>query len=224
MKALLTSLVVILLGLVFWVRHVSVRPTEAHREIIAGLKEELEESEIERDKLVTELAQLKAALKQPHASTQHDGGGFTELPSSAPAALPASDSGSASTTLEKRLQELSDIYHRNHAGILKRKAGFEAALDAGRAKREAILAAPMTFSEQTTITDIEGNVTGMRGVRTSNADRERALAKRNDTIKEIDIEIKSMLAQIAGTEAEIKRLDELYQNAIAKAKAEFGSR
>jgi archaellum component FlaC len=81
----------------------------------------------------------------------------------------------------------------------------------------------MSFSEQTATTDLEGNVTWMRGVRTSNADRDRAIAKRDDQISRIDAEIKDLSTRIAGADAEIKRLDELYKNAIAKATAEMGT-
>src|SRR5690606_5437710 len=60
MKAALSFLVVALVGLVLWVRHTSTRPTEAHRAIIAGLKEELAAAAREQAALRSELSQAKA--------------------------------------------------------------------------------------------------------------------------------------------------------------------
>jgi uncharacterized protein YlxW (UPF0749 family) len=222
MKAFLVLLVILLAGLMFAVWHFATRPTEAHRAIIAGLKEELEDSESERDRLVTELSQAKAALERLRGGTTDPASAFDD-PARSAVAVPATPAPVVSaTTPNGRLRQLSDIYHRNHAELVEKKAGFEASLESSRAKRKTILEAPMSFSEQTTTTDIEGNVTGMRGVRTSNADRERAVAKRDDEIAKIDVEIKSLSTQVAGVDAEIKRLDELYRNAVAKAKTEMG--
>jgi hypothetical protein len=221
MKAFLVLLVMILTGLVFAVWHFSTRPTEAHRAIIAGLKEELEDSESERARLATELAQAKAALERSRGRAPNSAGAFDNpTPSEVPTPVTPVTVVPA-TTVDGRLRQLSDIYHRNHAELLKKKAGYEASLESSRAKRTALANAPMSFSEQTTTTDIEGNVTGMRGVRTSNADRDRAVAKRDDQIAQIDVEIKGISTQIAGVDAEMKRLDELYKNAVAKAKGEL---
>jgi hypothetical protein len=223
MKAFLVLLVIILTGLVLAVWHFATRPTEAHRAIIAGLKEELEGSESERDRLITELSQAKAALGRLRGGTTDSASAFDETTSSVGVAPATPGPVVPATTLDGRLRQLSDIHHRNRAELLKKKAGLEASLESSRAKRKTVLDSPMSFSEQTTTTDIEGNVTGMRGVRTSNADRERAVAKRDDEIAKIDVEIKSLSTQVAGVDAELKRLDELYQNAVAKAKAGMGA-
>lgn len=230
MKTFFVVVVLILTGLVFWVRHVSVRPTEAHREIIAGLKEELEDSRVERDQLAVELSKVKAALERARATSTAV---FDETTSPASAAAPdsviAMTGGEATsapvpaTTLEARLAQLGEIYHRNHSALLEEKAALEATLESVRAKRKLLVDTPMKFSEQTTVTDVEGNVTGLRGVRTSNADRQRAFAKRDDQIAQMDVEIKELVGSIVRSEGGIKRLDEFYQNAIAKAKAEMAA-
>jgi len=231
MKAFFVIVVVILTGLVFWVRYISVRPTEAHREIIAGLKEELEDSRIERDQLVAELSKTKAALERARAAAST--AVFDEAASPASGAAPVSVSavtgGEATsapvpaTTLEARLTQLGEIYHRNHSALLEEKATLEASLESVRARRELLVDTPMKFSEQTVVTDEEGNITGLRGVRTSDADRQRAFANRDDRLALMDAEIKELVSSIVRSEAGIKRLDELYQNAIAKAKAEMAA-
>lgn len=231
MKAFFVIVVLILTGLVFWVRYISVRPTEAHREIIAGLKEELEDSRVERDQLVAELSKTKASLERARAAAST--AVFDEAPLSASGAAPVSvsavtagDATSAPvppTTLEARLTQLGGIYHRNHSALLEEKATLEASLESVRAKRKLLVDTPMKFSEQTVVTDEEGNITGLRGVRTSDADRQRAFAKRDDRLALMDAEIKELVASIVRSEAGIKRLDELYQNAIAKAKAEMAA-
>lgn len=175
-------LVILRAGLMFAVWHSATRPTEARRAIIAGLEEELEGSEFERDRLVTELSQANAALKRLRGGTTDSASAFDDPVRSAVAAPATPAPVVFATTPDGRLRQLSDIYHRNHAELL-RKTGFEASLVSNRAKRKTILEAPMSFSEQTTTTDIEGNVTGMRGVRTSNADRERAVAERDQTTR-----------------------------------------
>lgn len=230
MKGFLVFLVIILIGLVFWVRHVSVRPTEAHREIIAGLKEELKQSELEHDRLVAELAQVKAALKAKVDPAERPVSPSFESISGSTAPAPRASQASVSPItapagdLQGRLRQLGDIYHANHAELLKKMAAQESTQDVLRAKRISVTDRPMNFSELSTVTDAEGNITSIRGVRTSDADRTRAIAKRDEEIAQIDAEIKKIAVDLAGTEAEIKRLDELYQNAIAKAKAEFGGR
>lgn len=231
MKTFLAIVVLILTGLVFWVRYVSVRPTEAHREIIAGLKEELEDSRAERDQLVVELSKTKAALERARAAAPT--AVFDEPTSPASGAAPdsvnaATGGGAASapvpaTTLEARLTQLGEIYHRNHSALLEEKATLEASLESVRAKRKLLVDTPMKFSEQTIVTDPDGNITGFRGVRTSDADRQRAFAKRDDRLALMDGEIKELVSSIVRSEAGIKRLDELYQNAVAKAKAEMAA-
>jgi septal ring factor EnvC (AmiA/AmiB activator) len=223
MKSFLVLLVIVLTGLVFAVWHFSTRPTEAHRAIIAGLKEELKDSESERDRLVSELAQAKAALERLSGAPPASIGAFDE-PTPPVVLAPVTPGPSVpASALDGRLRELSDIYHRNHAELLKKKAGYEASLESSRERRKVDVEAPMSFSEQTETTDTEGNVTGMRGVRTSTADRERTIAKRDDQIAQIDAEIKKLSTQIAGVDAEMKRLDEFYKNAVAKAKGELSN-
>lgn len=229
MKVFLGLLVVILTGLVFWVRHVSVRPSEAHRGIIAGLKEELADSESERDRLVAELAAAKAEI-------QRLGAGRVSTPAAFPdAAAPALPSGTAATpaapaappagatTLDERLRQLAEIHHRNHSGLVQQKATQQASLESLVKDRKLLADTPFNFSEQTTVTDTEGNVTGVRGVRTSSADRDRAYAKRSEQLAEMDAEIKELTARIAATEAEIRRIDLLYENAVTKARSDFGA-
>jgi len=223
MKAFLMILVIILTGLVFAVRHYSTRPTEAHRAVIAELMEDLEGSEFERDRLAAELARAKAALERFGGAPAYSGSADREPAPSVAVEPSGAATPVASTSSDERLRQLSEIYHRNHSELLKKKADREASMDSSRAKRTAVLEAPMSFSEQSQSTDIEGNVTGMRGVRTSNADRARAIAKRDDQIALIDAEIKTLSTQIAGVDAEMKRLDELYKNAIAKAKGEMAA-
>lgn len=237
MKVFLGMLVVILTGLVFWVRHVSVRPSEAHRGIIAGLKEELADSESERDRLVAELAAAKAEIQRLGAGRASTPAAFpdaaapvTAAPSSAafpsgtaasPAAPAAPPAGAA--TLDERLRQLAEIHHRNHSGLVQEKATRQASLESLVKDRKLLADSPFNFSEQTTVTDTEGNVTGVRGVRTSSADRDRAYARRSEQLAEMDVEIKELTARIAATEAEIRRLDLLYENAVATARSDFGA-
>ncbi len=229
MKVFLGLLVVILTGLVFWVRHVSVRPSEAHRGIIAGLKEELADSESERDRLVAELAAAKAEIQRlgagrastPAAFPDAAAPAFPSGPAATPAAPAAPPAGAA--TLDERLRQLAEIHHRNHSGLVQERATRQASLESLEKDRKLLADTPFNFSEQTTVTDTEGNVTGVRGVRTSSADRDRAKARRSEQLAEMDVEIKELTARIAATEAEIRRLDLLYENAVAKARSDFGA-
>jgi chromosome segregation ATPase len=79
------------------------------------------------------------------------------------------------------------------------------------------------FSEQSTVVDLDGNVTGNRGVRTSMADRARATAKLAEQVAEVDREIAGKQLEINKLVGEMETLRQNYSKAIARAQEEFSA-
>lgn len=247
MKIVLSIVIVLLLGLCGWVRYTSTRPTEAHRSIISGLKVELKESRAEFDAANEALATAKSEnenLRRRVASLETaavarsfpgEGNSGTAPPAAASSAAPSpsqsiapSPSRSAAPpptggwTIETRLSELQMTFDSHRHGIESRKNLLEDDLAALRAKRKAVENTEFYFSEQTPRVDLDGNVTGNRGVRTSSADRDRAKGKVADQAAEVDLEIARKQTEIAKTVREMESLRENYSKALVRIREEFG--
>jgi predicted nucleic acid-binding Zn-ribbon protein len=238
MKIFLSLVIVLLLGLCGWVRYTSTRPTEAHRSVISGLKAELKESRAEFDaanealgvarseieNLKRRLASLETAAVE--RSFPVEGNAAAVSPAVAPAA-PSSSPAVALTpaggwTLEARLSALQATFDTHRLSIENRKSLLESDLAALRAKRKSVENTELHFSEQTNRVDLDGNVIGNRGVRTSSADRDRAKAKVADQVAEVDLQIARKQTEINRVISEMDALRENYSKALVRAKEEFG--
>lgn len=223
MKRLLALLVVVLVGLVFWVRHVSVRPSEAHRAIIAGLKEELAAAEREKALLASELARTKEELAasgrrpSPTADAAPFDSSSPAPAAAAPSAPPATAPESVSEAGAARFAQLRDIYDRNLRALEVEREKAALTLRTAQERREHLRRNPPSFSEQRQAMDIDGNVIGNRGVRTSDADRNRMMELHREEVERLVgsiVESERILKEIQARKA---RLDEQYRRAVAKA-------
>lgn len=238
MKLFLGIIIVLLLGLCGWIRFTSTRPTETHRKIIAGLKTELKEAQAEFDTARGELAVAKGeieSLKRRYAALESRevarhfppasdspaavGGGGSELVPGPKAPLPSSKH----EDLMSRLSELKATYDSHRLSIENRKDLLEVDLAALHSKRRAVANTELHFSEQSTVVDLDGNVTGNRGVRTSMADRARATAKLAEQVAEVDREIAGKQLEINKLVGEMETLRQNYSKAIARAQEEFSA-
>lgn len=238
MKIVLSIVIVLLLGLSGWIRYTSTRPTEAHRSVISGLKDELKESRAEFDAANEALATAKSEIENlkrrvaslETAAVARSFSGESNSGTAAPAvpsgARPSSSRSVAPTptgggTLNARLSELQATFDAHRLGIENRKNLLESDLAALRAKRKAVENTEFNFSEQTTRVDLDGFVIGNRGVRTSSADRDRAQAKVADQVAEVDVEIARKQTEINRVIAEMDSLRENYSKALVRANEEF---
>lgn len=239
MKLFLSLVIVALLGLCAWVRFTSTRPSEVHRAIIAGLKDELEQSRAAIDASTEALIAAKGELENmrrrlasleteavarsfPPQSGQDQGASTGARPVTAPLVGPTAAPAQGGT-LESRLSELEATLNTHRAVIEDRKSGLDRELAALQAKRKSVQNTELHFSEQTARVDVEGNFLGNRGVRTSSADRDRAKAKIADQVAEVDREIAGKQTGIDKALRELESLRESYSRAVARAKQEFGA-
>lgn len=233
MKIFLSLVIVLLLGLCGWVRYTSTRPTEAHRSVISGLKAELKESRAEFDaanealgvarseieNLKRRLASLETAAVErsfPGEGNAAAGSPAVASPDPSVAATPA-----GGWTLETRLSALRATFDSHRLAIENRKSLLESDLSALRAKRKSVENTELHFSEQSARVDVDGIVTGNRGVRTSAADRDRAKAKVADQVAEVDIEIARKQSEISSAISEMEALRDNYSKALVRAQEEF---
>lgn len=241
MKIFLSLVIVLLLGLCGWVRYTSTRPTEAHRTVISGLKAELKESRAEFDaanealgvarseieNLKRRMASLEtAAVERSFPGEGNAAAGSPAVASPDPPSSPSSSPSVAATpaggwTLETRLSALRATFDSHRLAIENRKSLLESDLSTLRAKRRSVENTELHFSEQTTRVDLDGNVTGNRGVRTSAADRDRAKAKVADQVAEVDIEIERKQSEISRAVSEMEALRNNYSKALVRAQEEF---
>jgi hypothetical protein len=238
MKRFLGIIIVLLLGLCGWIRFTSTRPTETHRKIIAGLKTELKEAQAEFDTAREELAVAKGeieSLKRRYAALESNevarhfppasdspavvGEGGPEEAPDPKAPFPSSKH----EDLISRLSALKATYDSHRLSIENRKDLLEVDLAALHSKRNAVAKTELHFSEQSAVVDLDGNVTGNRGVRTSMADRARATAKLAEQVAEVDREIAGKQLEINKLVGEMETLRQNYSKAIARAQEEFSA-
>ncbi len=212
MKAFLTFIIVLLLGLTGWIWHFKTRPTEEHRAIIAGLEAELNEAVKERNRLHGELVQVKAEL------ARKDGEGE---------AAPGTDASPTVQTRppdQQRLEELKAIHDRNVAEIEKERVEAERVLAEAKEQHKKAAEAKPEFSEHrsTTATNPDGTISfsGNRGIRTSKADRERLLKGHQEQLDRLAALVEAASAKIAAINERRKLLDQQYRNAVLKAQTE----
>jgi len=215
MRAFLVFVILVLLGLLGATWYFKTRPTEAHRQIIAELKEDLDEAHEEQSRLREELVRAKAELDRH--------GGVPEK--FAPATPAASNSGrpAAQGPLDQRLAELKAIYDQNLATIEKERSEAERVLAETTAQHRELANTEFKFAEQSvvTTTDSSGIMTSRnRGVRTSQADRDRAHKLRQEKLDEFDAKIKKASETIAGLDERRTLLDQQYRNAVSRARAD----
>jgi predicted nucleic acid-binding Zn-ribbon protein len=247
MKVFLCLVIVVLIVLCAWIRFTATRPTEAHRVIISGLKAELEDSRAEFDTanealdtakaeiegLKRRIASLETAAVARSFSNEGNSAAVPPAGSSPPVAAaapslpptpshPVAGRQPGGATLAIRLSELKATFDAHRLSIENRKALLESDLAALNSKRRSVANTELHFSEQSTRVDLEGNVLGNRGVRTSTADRERAQAKVADQVAEVDREIARKQTEINRVAGEMDSLRENYSKALVRANEEFG--
>ncbi|GEM_PF-1812939 len=187
MKKLFSFVIVLLLGFCGWIRFTSTRPTEAHRTIITGLKDEMKESRADFDTtneaLVTakgEIENLKRRLESlegeavarsfPAQTGPERGNPTVASPVTAPVPVPAAGPAGAPTQ-QDRLSLLRATYDSHRLSIENRKSILEGEISVLKTKRKSVENTELHFSEQSTRVDVDGMVTGNRNVRTSSAAR-----------------------------------------------------
>lgn len=125
--------------------------------------------------------------------------------------------------LISRLSALKATCDSHRLSIGNRKDLLEVDLAALHSKRSAVANTELHFSEQSAVVDLDGNVTGNRGVRTSMADRARATAKLAEQVAEVDREIAGKQLEINKLVGEMEALRQNYSKATARVHGEFGA-
>lgn len=222
MKAFLVFVILVFLGLLGATWHFKTRPTEAHRQIIADLKEELATAEREQAELRIELSRARAELAtvkvlgpQPASAPS-----FAASPSAPSAPASSAPAAPPSTGIDARLAQLRTIYDNNLRALEADREKATLTLRTAKEQREYLQRNPPSFKEQTQVTDIDGSIVGNRGVRTSNSDRNRAMALHREKIEQLDRSILENEQKLKEIDQRRALLDEQYRNAVAKARAD----
>lgn len=214
MKSFLVLLVLILGGALYWALQRPQGPAE-HRAVVAELQKEL-------DAAREEIAGLKAARARSDSK-------FSESPpasqpfSTAPADS-ASGSGAASPTIGAAAPspvpqhaKLRAIFDTNAAALAAEMDEAKSRLARFQRDRKEFEDNPPTFNEQTEVFDAEGAFVGRRGVRTSNADRNRAMDKHREDLALFDEKIETVRREISQIESRRRLLDDQYRKARIRA-------
>ena len=180
---------------------------------VGSLSAKVDHLEEQAEKLKKDLkdrdAALKAALEVPVIGDRSSVNGEAMTTAAAAPVVPvigdrSSVNGEAKTTAPA--VPVVDVEAQRRA---KRMAEIEARLlflESERARGEAAranaAANPPVFSEQGDRVDGFGRVIGKKGVRTSDADRAKALEAHNQRIAAMDARLAEIAAEVAGLEAE----------------------
>lgn len=162
---------------------------------------QLEKRNKEYDSLATNYATLKEELDKVYVSGDAD-----------------KEPTTSGTPLDTRLQLLKDTYDKYKAELDRKKAALEGSMQNAKDSYAQLLRNKPKFKEQGVRRDSLSNVIGGKGIRTSEADRAREVAKH-------DRELEQWKAYIETTEAaqdtlsdEYKTLEEKYAKAVREAK------
>jgi hypothetical protein len=222
MKIVLVVIIIALAGLAGWIKVTASRPTELHRELIADLKADLSESEQRADRaerelslLKTEISELKRRLEIPAVETV----GVVNVPGPGSS---ASQPGVVTDSDADQIAQIESIYALHRDPLEKKSRELSDEIAILNLRRNQVANTTLTFSEQSVATDIDGNFTGNRGVRTSQADRDRAQAKLDDEVKEIEKLIRQYKEDMAKVDKELFALKSNYTRALGRARSGQG--
>lgn len=220
MKGFLFLLVVILSGALVWTWYGGKSVGGRGGNEVAELEDKLLAARAEQDRLRKDLESFKSRLRK-YEPVEEAG---EPAPVAASAASPVVPAGS----LDEKLQQLQAIYQRSQQSLRDetRQADIELA-DAETAYKRLEKSPPqfMEHSVQTTMNSDGSSSSSNRGTRTSQADRDRAMAKYNEELSGLRAKVTDARKRIQDIETRNALLDQQYRQAVDKAKAEFpGSR
>lgn len=229
MKRFLVGIIIALAALAGWIQYTATRPTELHREIIAGLKADLSEAETkaaewEREVsiLTTENRELKRRNELSDASPGSPAGG--SVADSTWSESGASGASGDATSHGDRIAQIEAIYTLHRDPLEKRSRELSGEIAGMKRRKEQVADTTLTFSEQSTMTDADGNFVGNRGVRTSQADRDQARRKLDEKVKEIGNSIIALEGELATVERELTTLRTNYTRALSREQSSPGAK
>ena len=122
------------------------------------------------------------------------------------------------TPLDTRLQLLKDTYDKYKAELDRKKAALEGSMQNAKDSYAQLLRNTPKFKEQGVRRDSLSNVIGGKGIRTSEADRAREVAKHDRELEQWKSYIETTEAAQDTLSDEYKTLEEKYAKAVMEAK------
>lgn len=122
------------------------------------------------------------------------------------------------TAIEDRLGILNGIYDTAKAELDRKKAVLGTNLKNAQDIRSRLDRNPPQFQEQGVRTDSFGKVIGNKGVRTSDADRARAMEKHTEELRQWDAYITTVESAQDQLYNDYRTLESNYRNAVSEAK------
>lgn len=224
MKTAIALLLIIGLGaLAGWQKNESRVAAERSAEEIAELQAELKTAKGEIKELKGELANArKAAVVAPPVADKTPAPAtvpsVASKPTQAPVAPPSVPDAPA-VDHEAELARIDAIYETNRKAIDAKAATLDRNEAAAQAALAALESNPPQFSEQGDRLNNIGEVIGKKGVRTSEADRKRAMEDWNEKKAPLQAQIAAIATARADLEAERGKLLQAYDAAKSAALA-----
>lgn len=235
MKATLLILLILVGGVSFWQVTASknalkIAQDEAAKKIesakkaetdLAVAKRELSDLEIEVASLKTQVEardQRIAQLTDTKAMADAEDAKYANAREKALADQKAANA--ADIALQKRLAEMKTAYNEHYKSLSEQQATLTTNLTAAKAAKKTLEDNEPKFNEQG---ERISSVTGTRiatGVRTSQADREKAMELYRGQLASADAQINAINAELAKLEVRFGDLERSYQAAVEKATIE----
>lgn len=180
---------------------------------------QLEKRNKEYESLSTNYATLKEELDKAQVTQANTPADKIEQASEAVAGAPASDTTSEPVDpLVDRLRILEGIYDTAKAELDRKKAVLDTNLKNAQDTRSRLSRNTPQFREQNNRQDSFGRTTGGKGVRTSDADRARAMEKHTDELRQWDAYITTVEAAQDQLSNDYRSLEDNYRKAVSEAK------
>lgn len=229
MKGFLFFVILILSGALALTLYRAERGGEYGEESLEELEDEILEARAETGRLREELASFKTRLRkyEPVEETSGSPAGFSDGPAPAIASEPASPEAvpvRSAGTRSERLQRLQDIYEANSDRLRRERKDAEQVLADAEVAYKLLERAEPEFKEHTVRTDDTGAILGNSGTRTSNADRDRAMAKYHEELAALRNQVAAARRRVSEAQDRSDLLDRQYRDAVRKVEAELSAK